>query len=234
MSTIELQRRDRSAYRELETELTIIRRETVAEGVVELTLADRDGTDLAEWTPGAHIDLILAHGLTRQYSLCGSTALRGQWRIGVLLDPDSRGGSRFGHEQLHQGAAVRVRGPRNAFPLLSAPRYQFIAGGIGITPMLPMIQTAQARGGDRTAVVRAGYDRLPAGPRRERRCDRGGFRLDPASGWAGLCLAPVRLRRCSSPSVRAIWVTFRCSSGATSVIPTPLAPARPVRPTRWT
>jgi ferredoxin-NADP reductase len=84
----------------------------------------------------------------RQYSLCGSTANRSEWQIGVLLDPDSRGGSRFVHEQLHAGATVRTRGPRNAFSLVGAPRYQFIAGGIGITPILTMIEAAEAGGAD--------------------------------------------------------------------------------------
>ena len=86
--------------------------------------------------------------LVRQYSLCGSTSDRAQWRVGVLLDPESRGGSRFVHEELREGSTVRVRGPRNHFPLVRSPRYQFIAGGIGITPILTMIEAAEARGAD--------------------------------------------------------------------------------------
>jgi ferredoxin-NADP reductase len=108
----------------------------------------RAGGDLPEWTPGAHIDLLMGPSLVRQYSLCSSTANRAEWRIGVLLDPDSRGGSRFVHDELHVGSTVRVRGPRNAFPLVNTPRYQFIAGGIGITPILTMIEAAEARGAD--------------------------------------------------------------------------------------
>jgi len=132
-------------YREVEADLEVVGRETLADGVVELALA---GPDLPEWSPGAHIDLIMGDGLTRQYSLCGSTGDRAQWRVGVLLDPDSRGGSKFVHEQLHEGATVRVRGPRNHFPLVSSPRYLFIAGGIGITPIRAMIAAADARGAD--------------------------------------------------------------------------------------
>ena len=124
------------------------RREEVADGVVTLTLADPDGADLPEWTPGAHIDLVMTPSLVRQYSLCGSTSDRSEWRVGVLLDPDSRGGSQFVHDELHEGSTVRVRGPRNHFPLVSSPRYQFIAGGIGITPILTMIEAAEARGAD--------------------------------------------------------------------------------------
>jgi ferredoxin-NADP reductase len=138
--------REKPAYREVELDLHVSRRETAAEGVVALGLADPDGGDLPEWTPGAHIDLVMGEGLTRQYSLCGSTSNRWEWEIGVLLDPESRGGSRFIHDALHEGATIRVRGPRNAFPLVHSPRYQFIAGGIGITPMLPMIEAAEARG----------------------------------------------------------------------------------------
>lgn len=117
-----------------------------ADGVVTLTLADPSGADLPEWTPGAHIDLIMTPSLTRQYSLCGSTASRAEWTVGVLLDPNSRGGSQFVHDKLQEGSTIRVRGPRNHFALVSSPKYQFVAGGIGITPMLPMIEAAEATG----------------------------------------------------------------------------------------
>jgi ferredoxin-NADP reductase len=131
---------------ELETDLVISQRDILAEGVVALSLDDPTGRPLPGWTPGAHIDLMLSASLVRQYSLCGSPADTHTWRIGVLRDPQSRGGSDFAHDKLHVGSAVRVRGPRNHFPLVSAPRYQFIAGGIGITPMLPMIEAARAAG----------------------------------------------------------------------------------------
>jgi len=139
---------ERPAYRELEADLEVVRREQAADGVVVLTLADPHGAELPEWTPGAHIDLLLSDALTRQYSLCGSTSDRSEWQVGVLLDPDSRGGSKLVHEQLREGSSVRVRGPRNHFPLAGSPRYQFIAGGIGITPLLTMIEGAEARGAD--------------------------------------------------------------------------------------
>lgn len=138
----------RPAYREVELDLRVTRREDSADGVVTLTLTDPSGADLPEWTPGAHIDLVMTPELVRQYSLCGDTTNRSEWRVGVLLDPDSRGGSEFVHNKLHEGSTIRVRGPRNHFGLISAPRYQFIAGGIGITPMLPMIAAADAVGAD--------------------------------------------------------------------------------------
>jgi ferredoxin-NADP reductase len=136
------------AFRELEADLEVRGRETVAAGVVRLTLAHRDGSELPDWTPGAHIDLVLSDSLVRQYSLCGSTANRAEWRVGILLDPQSRGGSKFVHDELREGSTVRVRGPRNHFPLVNSPRYQFLAGGIGITPILTMIEAAEARGAD--------------------------------------------------------------------------------------
>jgi ferredoxin-NADP reductase len=138
----------KAAYREVETDLTITRRETAADGVVALTLARPDGSDLPDWTAGAHIDLVLTDSLVRQYSLCGSTSNRSQWRVGILLDPHSRGGSKYVHDELREGVTVRVRGPRNHFPLVSSPRYQFIAGGIGVTPILTMIEAVEAHGAD--------------------------------------------------------------------------------------
>ncbi len=148
MSAIEERARGNPAYREVEADLDVVGREMVADGVVVLTLASPDGADLPEWTPGAHVDLVMGDGLTRQYSLCGSTTDLSAWRVGVLLDPESRGGSRFVHDELGEGSMIRVRGPRNAFGLVGSPRYQFIAGGIGVTPILPMIEAAQARGAD--------------------------------------------------------------------------------------
>lgn len=131
---------------EFSTELMVRQRSTPVEGVVVLELADALGQDLPRWEPGAHIDLLLSDGLTRQYSLCGDPSDSSTWRIGVLLDPSSRGGSQYVHDKLIEGAAVRVRGPRNHFPLVDAPRYRFIAGGIGITPIAAMLEAADRSG----------------------------------------------------------------------------------------
>ncbi len=118
-----------------------------ASDVAELTLARADGGALPDWTPGAHIDLILDEDLVRQYSLCGSPGDTATYRVSVLLTPDSRGGAKRVHE-LVEGDTVRVRGPRNHFPVVSSRRYLFVAGGIGITPMLPMIEEVDAAGAD--------------------------------------------------------------------------------------
>lgn len=125
--------------------MVVLARDTPAEGVVRLVLGSADGADLPHWQPGAHIDLV--HGeVVRQYSLAGDPADRTQWQIAVLLDPASRGGSAWVHASLSRGVHVAVRGPRNHFPLRPSREYLFIAGGIGITPIYPMVAAAQAAG----------------------------------------------------------------------------------------
>lgn len=131
-------------YSEHVEEVVVWDRTEVAEGVVTLTLADPGGGELPGWTPGAHVDLLLTPELTRQYSLCGSPSDRDRWRIGVLLDEGGRGGSKHVHAMVQPGTRVQVRGPRNNFPLAAAGRYVFVAGGIGITPLVPMIAEAEA------------------------------------------------------------------------------------------
>lgn len=133
-----------------ESTLTLIvtAREDLADGVVGLTLEDSRGGELPAWAPGAHLDLVLTDTIVRQYSLCSDPADRRRWKIGVLLQPESRGGSTHIHHELHRGSAVLARGPRNLFTLQPAQRYQFIAGGIGITPIIAMIQTVEAQGAD--------------------------------------------------------------------------------------
>ncbi|MEO9330585.1 PDR/VanB family oxidoreductase [Gordonia aurantiaca] len=115
-----------------------------ARDVVLLRLRSADGTALPAWTPGSHVDVELEPETIRQYSLCG-TAGDDEWSVAVLLEPDGRGGSQLAH-QLAVGDRVRVRGPRNNFALAPAERYVFIAGGIGVTPILPMIREVHARG----------------------------------------------------------------------------------------
>ncbi|MER7761357.1 PDR/VanB family oxidoreductase [Streptomyces sp. NPDC097619] len=107
-----------------------------AAGVVRLRLT---APDLPAWTPGAHVDLLLPSGLVRQYSLCGDPADTGGYEIAVRLIEDGRGGSREVHA-LAEGDQVTLRPPRNRFELADAPRHVFVAGGIGITPVLPMLR----------------------------------------------------------------------------------------------
>lgn len=131
-----------------EAELVVAGREFAADGVLALTLRHPLGEPLPAWEPGAHVDLVLGPELERQYSLCGDPAERHVWRIAVLREPAGRGGSAYVHEQLREGDKVRVRGPRNHFALRPAPRYRFVAGGIGITPLLPMLAAAEAAGAE--------------------------------------------------------------------------------------
>ena len=132
-------------------ELVITRREVAAKGVLRLTLSRLDGAALPSWEPGAHVDLhFRSNGIdyVRQYSLCGDVDDHFRWQIAVLLAVDGRGGSAHIHDKFAEADKIRVSVPRNNFPLKSAPRYLFIAGGIGITPMLPMIARARDRGSD--------------------------------------------------------------------------------------
>jgi len=114
--------------------------------VLGLTLTHPAGELLPAWDPGAHVDLVLRPDLVRQYSLCGDPADRMAWRIAVLREPAGRGGSAFVHERLAVGERVDVAGPRNRFPLLRSPSYLFIAGGVGVTPILPMLAAAEGAG----------------------------------------------------------------------------------------
>ncbi|GAA4012860.1 PDR/VanB family oxidoreductase [Streptomyces plumbiresistens] len=155
---------------ETDLRLSVASRHDVAEGVVALELRDAAGEALPAWSAGAHIDLNLAPGMTRQYSLCGDPADRSTWRIGVLLEKQGRGGSRFVHDKLEEGCLIAARGPRNHFVLDPAASYVFIAGGIGITPILPMVAAAADQGaewelhyGGRTLETMAFRDQLSQG-----------------------------------------------------------------------
>jgi ferredoxin-NADP reductase len=119
-----------------------------SEDVVSFSMRPLDGGLLPEWTPGAHVDLCLPSGLVRQYSLCGDPSDRARYTIAVLRLGDGRGGSREVHDALKAGQVVTLAGPRNAFEMVAAPRYVFVAGGIGITPILPMLAHAEATGAD--------------------------------------------------------------------------------------
>jgi ferredoxin-NADP reductase len=134
--------------------LTVVDRRVVAhdENVVALTLAAAAGSPLPRWHPGAHLDIHLPSGRVRQYSLCGDPDRRAEYRIAVRRIPDGGGGSVEVHDSLPIGSTVTTGGPRNAFPL-SVPGYgsptrrvRFIAGGIGITPILPMLGMAERLG----------------------------------------------------------------------------------------
>ncbi|MFG2097465.1 PDR/VanB family oxidoreductase [Streptomyces sp. NPDC048612] len=117
-----------------------------AAGVVSVELSSPDGAELPPWRPGAHVELVLPTSIVRQYSLCGSPQDRVCYRIGVLRERASRAGSEYVHAFLRPGQPVRVRGPLDNFGFTQEKAYLFIAGGIGITPILPMVGQAAAWG----------------------------------------------------------------------------------------
>lgn len=144
-----------SYFSDVERDLVVVERTALADDIVAFDLASPNGRDLPAWTPGSHLDVILpdADGtgpVERQYSLCGDTAERGRWRIAVLRETGGRGGSVRVHDELAVGTRVRVRGPRNHFPFEVSPgtRYQFVAGGIGITAIRAMVAAAEAAGAE--------------------------------------------------------------------------------------
>ncbi|HVV12562.1 PDR/VanB family oxidoreductase [Amycolatopsis sp.] len=115
----------------------------LAEDVVAIELT---GAGLPSWAPGAHVDVEVRPGLVRQYSLCGDPGARDRWRIAVLREESGRGGSLHLHDTVTEGMTLNVGEPRNNFPLKPSPEYVFVAGGIGITPLLPMLRAADAAG----------------------------------------------------------------------------------------
>ncbi|GGL35622.1 PDR/VanB family oxidoreductase [Nocardia jinanensis] len=117
-----------------------------ADEVLGFDLRAAGGGPLPIWRPGAHLDLFLPSGRHRQYSLCGNPRERFRYRIAVRRIADGAGGSLELHRDIRPGDALRARGPRNAFTFVEAPAYLFVAGGIGITPILPMVRAAGGRG----------------------------------------------------------------------------------------
>jgi cytochrome P450/ferredoxin-NADP reductase len=127
--------------------VTVVSRHALTSDVLEITLSIDDRADIPDWQPGAHVDLELPDGALRQYSLCGRPG-EPTLRIAVLREAAGRGGSIVIHDDLQVGDRLRVRGPRNHFTMRPAQLLVFVAGGIGITPLLPMMEEAQHRGSD--------------------------------------------------------------------------------------
>lgn len=131
----------------IEQELVVGSISTIAKEVLEVTLVSRNGTRLLAWTPGAHIDVPVGAFGHRQYSLCSDPTDQSRYTIAVLREgAESTGGSQFIHDSLVKGQEMVIRGPRNHFELRPATTYIFIAGGIGITAIKPMIETVRSQG----------------------------------------------------------------------------------------
>lgn len=184
----------------------LAKKRPLAQGVVELVF-EPDSGRAPEWEPGAHVDIHLPNGLVRQYSLCGGPEDRGSIRIAVLREEGGRGGSQYIHDSAEPGDIVEVSVPRNHFRLVDAERYLFIAGGIGITPLLPMLNRVRAGGADwrfvycgRSRSAMAYVDALPDDPRvsvvsadRDQRLNLDDLLHEPRTDTAIFCCGPERL-----------------------------------------
>jgi vanillate O-demethylase ferredoxin subunit len=118
-----------------------------AQDCKHLTLVAAEPAPSPAWTPGAHIDLHLAPGLVRQYSLCGAPEDAHRYAVAVKLEPASRGGSKAVHERLRVGDRLQISPPRNHFAMASDAEHSLlIAAGIGITPIISMARALKATG----------------------------------------------------------------------------------------
>ncbi len=124
----------------------VLRKVREAEDITSFELARVDGEPLPPFSAGSHIDVQIPGGLTRQYSLCNDSTEQHRYRIAVLRDANSRGGSIGMHELVHEGDVVQISIPKNHFPLHPAQHTLLLAGGIGVTPLLCMAQRLHALG----------------------------------------------------------------------------------------
>ena len=126
-------------------DLVVTSRTADCEGVVRLRLTAPGDGPLPRWRPGSHLRLDLPSGRVRHYSLCGDPADRSGLEIAVRRIDGGGGGSAEIHDRIAPGTVMRCFGPRNGFPFAADPVVLFLAGGIGITPILPMAREAAAR-----------------------------------------------------------------------------------------
>jgi ferredoxin-NADP reductase len=151
-------------------ELRVTQMTWEAEGVLSVRLARIESNDpLPAWEPGAHIDVYVPDGSTRQYSLCGDPNDLSSWQIAVLREPEGRGGSVYIHDELRVGGRLLVTRPKNNFALEDAAYHALVAGGVGITPIMAMAEHLHREGkpfhltyGGRTAESMAFRQRLGA------------------------------------------------------------------------
>lgn len=129
----------------LKLQLQVTDIQVEARDVINVELRAPGGAELPAFDPGAHVVIGLPNGLMRQYSLVNDWRERDRYVLGIARAPQSRGGSLFVHQSLRRGATLGASAPRNGFPLdPSATQYLFLAGGIGVTPILAMIRWCQA------------------------------------------------------------------------------------------
>ena len=139
--------------------LQVASRREIARGIHEFELRQPDGSELPEFAPGAHLDVLTPSGLVRKYSLCNSALERDCYRIAVKHEAASRGGSASMAEQLQVGDTLPCGLPDNAFALApKARQHLLIAGGIGITPILAMARWLKETGEGRFKLVYCSRD----------------------------------------------------------------------------
>ena len=174
--------------------VTVAKKVQEAEDICSFELVGTDGISLPPFSAGAHIDVKVNDRITRQYSLCNSPSEPHRYVIGVLRDPNSRGGSAAMHADVHVGDTLEISAPKNHFPLDVAPRTLLFAGGIGVTPILCMAERLAeiradftmhycTRGRDRTAF----YERIAGGAF----ADRVAFHFDDGAASQKLDLPAI-------------------------------------------
>ncbi|CAN7608754.1 Vanillate O-demethylase oxidoreductase [Acidovorax sp. Leaf76] len=130
-------------------QVRVAKKTAEAEGIASFELARLDGQPLPPFSAGSHIDVHVPGGTVRQYSLCNASHEQHRYRIAVLRDPASRGGSVGMHDRVNEGDVITISTPRNHFALHPAQHTLLLAGGIGVTPLLCMA--------DRLARTGAGF-----------------------------------------------------------------------------
>ncbi|WP_395686995.1 PDR/VanB family oxidoreductase [Caenimonas koreensis] len=155
----------------MDLQVKVLRKKQEAEAIASFELGRADGKPLPAFSAGSHIDVHVPGGLVRQYSLCNDTSHGSVYRIAVLRDAASRGGSVAMHDKVHEGDEITISEPRNHFTLVHAVRTILFAGGIGITPLLCMAQRLAAVGADfelhycnRSRPRTAFFDEIAASP----------------------------------------------------------------------
>ncbi len=127
--------------------LVIKSKDEIAEGIFAFELAREDGSDLPEFTAGSHLDVVVPNGETRKYSLCSDPMDCSSYRIAVKREETGKGGSKSLCDEAKAGDKIQLAAPRNDFALAPrVPNFLFIAGGIGITPIMSMIRHLDATG----------------------------------------------------------------------------------------
>ncbi len=160
----------------------IVSRREVATDIIGLEIANAEGATLPAYDAGAHIDVEIRSGLVRQYSLAGDPEDKSRYRLGILKDTASRGGSEEIHSEFKPGKLVRIGVPRNSFPLVDAAHTILFAGGIGITPILSMAHKLERIGASwEMHYSGRSYDRLAFREELTRFGERVHFYLDDGS-----------------------------------------------------